>query len=85
MVIIMIIVILIITITKCHIQSVHHIFHPDHTDRDEGPANREAGRCNDRCVCVRQGQTVPKYGGYDDDEDDDDDDDDDKIIMTEVF
>ena len=64
---------------------------PDHTDRDEGPANREAGRCNDRCVCVRQGQTVPKYGGYDndndddDDDDDDEDDDDDKIIMTEVF
>ena len=77
----MIIVILIITKVS---DLVHQIYHPDHTDRDEGPANREAGRCNDRCVCVRQGQTVPKYGGYDNDNDDDDDDDD-KIIMTEVF
>ena len=35
----------------------------DHTDRHEGPGNGEAGCRDDRRVCVRQGQAVPKYGG----------------------
>ena len=42
----------------------------DHTDRHEGPGNGEAGCRDDRRVCVRQGQAVPKYAGRGDDDND---------------
>ena len=70
----MIIAVVVIDITKFHIFHPlnHNHQHPNDTDRHERPGNREAGRCDDRRVCVGQGQAVPKFGGHDDDVDDDD-------------
>ena len=73
----MIIAVIVIDITNFtffHPQRHHHQ-HPNDSDRHERPRNRKAGRCDDRRVCVGQGQAVPKYGGHDDDVDDVDDDD----------
>ena len=74
----MIIAVVVIDITNFtffHPLRHHYHYHPNDTDRHERPGNREAGRCDDRRVCVGQGQAVPKYGGHDDDVDDVDDDD----------